>query len=117
MTTTVVLAWVEFAGQPAELFTATNTDGTEKNLTTNEGGVELGDFAGQSIQRITVQAGDGSTLNTVQLVDAAGGQLSQWIGIKRTTGAGSIYGSWNMKSQRVSIKVERGMTLRSTTAN
>jgi len=117
MTTTVVLAWVEFAGQPAELFTASATDGTAKNLTTNEGGVELGDFAGQSIQRVTVQAGDGSTLNTVQLVDAAGGQLAQWIGVKRTPGSGTTYGSWNMKSQRVALKVERGMTLKALTAN
>jgi len=117
MTTTVCMAWVEFAGQPAELFTASATDGTEKELTTNEGGVSLGDFAGQTIQRVTLQAGDGSTLNTVQIVDAAGGQLSQWIGIKRTPGAGSTYGSWNMKSQRVALKVERGMTLNATTAN
>ena len=117
MTNTVVLAWVEFSGQPAELFTGTIVDGTQTNLTTNEGGVQLGDFAGQSIQRVTVQAGTGSTLKTVQLVDAAGGQMAQFIGVKSNAGYGSPNATWGMKTQRLALKIERGMTLKALTAN
>lgn len=117
MTATNVMAWVEFAGQPAELFTGQATDGTAKQLTTYEAGASLGDFAGQTVTRITAQAGDGSILSVMQLVDAAGGELGQWIGNERMSAAGSNSNQYNIKTQRIAILVERGSTLMVTTAD
>lgn len=117
MTDTVVLSFVEFAGQPSELFLATATDGTAKELVTYEAGASLGDFAGQTLTRVTSQAGDGSILNQVEILDAAGGQLAIWSGCERNVAVGSSANTYNQKSQKMAIKIERGMTLYATTAD
>lgn len=117
MTDTVVLSFVEFAGQPAELFLATATDGTAKELVTYEAGASLGDFAGQTLTRLTAQAGDGSILSQIEILDAAGGQLAIWSGCERNVAVGAASNTYNLKSQRVALKIERGMTIMATTAD
>ena len=117
MTDTVVLAYVEFAGQPSELFLATATDGTAKEIVTYEAGASIADFAGQTLTRITAQAGDGSILSTVEILDAAGGQLAIWSGCERNVAVGANSNLYNMKSQKVGLRIERGMTIMVTTAD
>lgn len=117
MTDTVVLSFVEFAGQPSELFLATATDGTAKELVTYEAGASLGDFAGQTMNRITSQAGDGSIIASVEILDAAGGQLAIWSGCERNVAVGASSNLYNQKSQKVGVKIERGMTIMVTTAD
>ena len=117
MTNTVVLCWLEFAGQPAELFLATATDGTAKELVTYEASASLGDFAGQTVTRVTAQAGDGSILTQIEMLDAAGGQLAIWTGNERDASVGTSSNQYNLKSQKVSLPVNRGMVIKATTTD
>lgn len=116
MTNTVVLSFIEFAGQPAELFLATAVDGTAKELVTYEAGASLGDFAGQTLTRVTAQAGDGSILTQIEILDAAGGQLAIWTGNERVTATGANSNTYNLKSQKNALRIERGMVIKATTA-
>lgn len=119
MTTTNVLAWVHFAAQPSDLYLATATDGTAKELVSQAAGASLGDVAGQIVTGVDVQASDGSVLEFIQIKDAAGGQKIQVMAGERV-GAGttsSYEANMNLNLRSLNIQVERGMVLEATTTN
>jgi hypothetical protein len=110
MTDTVVLAWVHFNTAPPELYLATATDGSEKELVSQSAGASLGDVAGQVVNAISVQAGDGSILDYVQITGSDGAQVINVKGGERSP-AQSAYGNKNACITDIAIPVVRGMTL------
>lgn len=108
MTNTVVFSWVHFARAPSELYLATVTDGTEKELVSQSSGASLGDVAGQVITGIDVQCGDGSILTYLQITGSDGAQVINIKGGERFVGTNS---NLNMCMQNMSINIVRGMTL------
>jgi hypothetical protein len=117
MTTTNVLAWVHFAAQPPDLYLATATDGTAKELVSQAASASLGDVAGQTVTWITVQASDGSVLDNIEILDAAGGQMIQVLGGERGGSTSSVDSNMNLDLLNVSLPVKRGMVLNATTAD
>ena len=116
MTDTVVLAWVHFANAPPDLYLATATDGSEKELVSQSAGASIGDVAGQVISQIDVQVGDGSILTYTQITDSSGGQVLNVKGGERSA-TQSTYGNINTCITNLSIAVQRGMTLVVNTAD
>lgn len=113
-----VLAWVHFTRAPSELYLATATAGTEKNLVSQSAGAELGDVAGQVVTGIDIQVGDGGVLTYMQITASDAGQVINIKGGERLGAGGSTAnGNMNLCAQGLSIHVERGMTLNVKTAN
>jgi hypothetical protein len=117
MTTTNVLAMVHFAAQPPDLYLATATDGTAKELVSQAAGASLGDVAGQTVTWITVQASDGSVLDNIEILDAAGGQLIQVLGGERGGSTSSKDANFNIDVLNIALPVKRGMVLNALTAD
>ncbi|HIO21299.1 MAG TPA: hypothetical protein EYN18_02740 [Nitrospirales bacterium] len=117
MTTTKVMAWVHFAAQPSDLYLATATDATAKELVTLAAGASLGDVAGQIVTGVDVQVGDGSVLEFIEIKDAAGGQKIQVMGGERSVVSSSTEANMNLNLRDLNIHVERGMVLNATTAD
>ena len=115
MTDTKCFAWVHFARAPSELYLATATDGTAKELVSQSAGASLGDVAGQVVTGIDIQVGDGSIALYSQITASDGGQVIQIKGNERTTG--STYSNMNICASNLSISVERGMTLNILTSD
>jgi len=112
MTDTTVLAWVHFNNAPPELYLATATDGTEKELVSQSAGASLGDVAGQVVTQIDVQAGDTSILDYTQITGSDGAQVINVKGGERLAAGGSTpYGNTNTCIVNIAIPVVRGMTL------
>lgn len=116
MTTTKVLAWIHFANQPSDMYLATVTDATPKNLVTFSAGAELGDVAGQVVTGYDVQCADGSVLDYIEIVDASGGQTIQTMGGERDL-TGSTDSNMNQSISNISIQVQRGMVIKANTAD
>jgi hypothetical protein len=114
MTDTVVLAWVHFARAPSELYLATATDGTEKELVSQSGGASLGDVAGQVVTGIDCQVGDGSILTYLQITGSDGAQEINIKSGERTAGTNS---NLNLCMQKMNMAVVRGQTLVVKTAD
>ena len=113
MSATIVFAWVHFSRAPSELYLASTTDGTEKELTSQSAGASLGDVAGQVVTGIDVQCGDGSILTYLQITGSDGAQIINIKGGERGQGTNS---NLNMCLQNMSIAVVRGQTLVVNTA-
>jgi len=116
MTTTKVLAWIHFANQPSDMYLATVTDGTPKNLVTLAASAELGDVAGQVVTGYDVQCADGSVLDYIEIVDASGGQTIQNMGGEREV-LGTPDSNLNLSISNISIQVQRGMVIKANTAD
>jgi|TARA_R110002110_G_scaffold95974_1_gene247691 hypothetical protein len=114
MSNTVVYAWVHFARAPSELYLATTTDGTEKELVSQSAGASLGDVAGQVVTGIEAQVGDGSILTYLQITGSDGAQIINIKGGARGLGTNS---NLNMCLQNMAIAVVRGQTLVVNTAD
>ena len=110
MTDTVVLAWVHFNSAPPELYLATATDGSEKELVSQAAAASLGDVAGQVVNAISLQSGDGSILDYVQITGSDGAQVINVKGGERNP-AQTAFGNKNICIQNIAIPVVRGMTL------
>lgn len=112
MTATKVQAWVHFNRAPSELYIATTTDGTEKELTSQSSGAALGDVAGQVVTGIDIQLGAGSILTYMQITASDAGQVINIKGGERlAAGGATTYSNLNLCAQNLSISVERGMSL------
>lgn len=116
MTNTVALAWVHFQRAPSELYVATATDGTEKELLSQAANASLGDVAGQVVTGIDVQVGDGSILVYTQITGADGAQVLNVKGGERSA-TQAPYSNMNACIEPLSIPVVRGMTLNVLTAD
>ena len=115
MTTTVNLAWVTMAGKPPEFFYVVSTDNAATEIVTFAESQSIGTFQGQTLTGVTVQVSDGSGLTDLELFDAAGGQLLKVRGYERQgTGATPPF---NASVDGLSIKIDRGMSLKVTTAD
>jgi hypothetical protein len=107
-----VLSWVHFSRAPSELYMATSTAGTEKELVSQSAGAALGDVAGQVITGIDVQVEDAGALVYTQITASDGGQVINILGGKRLGAGGSApYSNMNMCAPSLAIAVERGMSL------
>ena len=107
-----VMAWVHFNRAPSELYLASTTAGTEKALTSQSSGAELGDVAGQVVTGIDIQVEDAGALVYMQITASDGGQVINIKGGKRLAAGGSVpYSNLNMCAPNLSIPVERGMSL------
>ena len=107
-----VLAWVHFSRAPSELYLATTTAGTEKELVSQSSGAALGDVAGQVVSGIDIQVEDGGALVYSQITASDGGQVINILGGKRLAAGGSTpHSNMNMCAPNLSIPVERGMSL------
>lgn len=107
-----VMAWVHFARAPSELYLATTTAGTEKELVSQSSGAALGDVAGQVVTGIDIQVEDAGALVYSQITASDGGQVIHILGGKRLGAGGSApYSNLNLCAQNLSISVQRGMSL------
>jgi len=107
-----VLAWVHFSRAPSELYLATTTAGTEKELTSQSAGAALGDVAGQVVVGIDIQVEDAGALVYSQITSSDGGQVINILGGKRmATGGSTANSNMNQCATGLSIPVVRGMTL------
>lgn len=114
---TIYLAWVRFAGQPPELFSATIADAATGSLATStaSGSQGLGSFADQSVTGIQVQGSDGKLVETAQIIDGNGAELWAAIGSERSaTGGSPQSGSLNLDISGMAWPVMRGMELNLT---
>ena len=115
MTTTVNLAWVTMAGKPPEFFYVVSTDNSATELVTFSESQGIGTFQGQTLTGITVQCSDGSGITDLEMFDASGGQLLKARGYERQdTGATPPF---NISVDGIAIVLNRGMTLKVTTAD
>jgi len=118
MTTTKAFAWVHYTRAPSELYLATATDGSVKELVSQSAGASLGDVAGQVVSGIDVQVGDGSIATYIQITGSDGGQVINIKGGERLSSGGATpHSNMNLCVDNLSIGVERGMTLNILTAD
>jgi len=109
MTTTDILGVVQVDGREQLLFGNGLTDGSLAELKTyDDTGTarSLGEhFEGGILEKIKLQASDGSILTTVQLVDDTGGLYGSWRGNERK--AASFLG-WNLVVTGLDHSIKRG---------
>lgn len=110
------LSWVH-TSKGQEAFGATDiVDATPTAMTSLVNGQTLGDvFFNSRFTGITIQVEDGATLNSVSLIDAAGGNAWTGYGGTRLPTAGGTSAQFNFKVQGMGIAISKGWTLKVTT--
>jgi hypothetical protein len=115
---TNVLAWVQTT-KGVELFEAkgvVNATPTEMTSAINE--MSLGDsFFASTLQSITVQAEDGSTVDSVEIIDNSGGTVMTLYGGVRGNALGAMSLTANLEASGLAVPIGKGFTLKVTTTS
>ena len=115
---TNVLAWVETT-KGVELFEAKGVaDGTATAMKTVVNEQTLGDSQFNSTLRsIHVQAEDGATVNSVDILDNSGGVVITIFGSVRGDTLGAVSLEYNLKADGLAVPIGKGFSLRVNTTS
>ena len=115
---TNVLAWVQTT-KGVELFEAkgvVNATATEMTTVVNE--QSIGDsFFASTLQSITVQAEDGSTVDSIEIIDNSGGTVMTLYGGGRGDSLGAMSLTANLEASGLAVPIGKGFTLKVTTTS
>ena len=115
---TNVLAWVQTT-KGVELFEAkgvVNATATEMTTVVNE--QSIGDsFFASTLQSITVQAEDGSTVDSIEIIDNSGGTVMTLYGGVRGNSLGAMSLTANLEASGLAVPIGKGFTLKVTTTS
>jgi len=111
------LAWVSTT-KGTELFQATAADNTATSMTTAINAQSLGDaFFNSTLGSITVQCEDGARLDSVTIIDNAGGVVMTVQGNVRGAVLGATGNYYNIDCSMLSVGIGKGFKLQITTVS
>lgn len=109
------LAWVSTT-KGTELFQSTSADGTATAMTSAVNGQSLGDsFFNSTLGSIVIQCEDSARLDSVEIVDNAGGVVMTVQGNVRGAIVGSTNNYYNIDCTGLAVPIGKGFILRITT--
>jgi len=117
-TTSNVLAWVA-TSKGVELFEAKAVaDGVATAMTTVVNAQSLGDSMFNSVLgSIHVQAEDGATVDSIEIIDNSGGTVLTLFGGVRGDDAGAMSLDYNLKADGLAVGIGKGFSLKITTTS
>jgi hypothetical protein len=115
---TNALAWVQTT-KGVELFEAKAIpDGTATEMKTVVNEQTLGDsMFNSTLQSIHIQAEDGATVDSVEIIDNSGGTVLTLFGGVRGDTMGAVDLTYNLKADGLSVPVGKGYALKITTTS
>ena len=113
-----VLAWVA-TSKGVELFEAKAVaDGVATAMTTVVNAQSLGDSMFNSVLgSIHVQAEDGATVDSIEIIDNSGGTVLTLFGGVRGDDAGAMSLDYNLKADGLAVGIGKGFSLKITTTS
>ena len=117
-TTTNALAWIQTT-KGVELFEAKGVaDATATEMKTVVNEQTLGDsMFNSTLQSIHIQAEDGATVDSVEIIDNSGGTVLTLYGGVRGDSLGAVSLTYNLKADGLSVPVGKGYSLKITTTS
>lgn len=113
--TTSTLAWVH-TSKGVELFSSVSLNDTATPMTTVVNGQSLGDsMFNSTLRSIHVQAEDGATVDSVEIIDNSGGTVLTLYGGVRGNTAGAMSLEFNLEATGLATMIGKGYALKITT--